>query len=295
MNVNIRFSHFTLIRIAIMLKKSSVALMLAAGLSASAQAAPLFNSNAALAAAGSGMQLLYEVQVPGVNPAYRNGNAVPYTINNLASIMTSYSRIGYYVEVTSGPQAGQYVYVSMDTFDANPARLAVPHNTNNAVARQSVVNNASIYSNNASIFTGTGVSTVNLEMWSSNYAPDTTGAVPGGSNSAFDFNDSGFNTGAGHGSFQVHNFGAQQTLFAWNDWGGNSPGALSEFGIGNAGLLNRQNNDWTFSDLGQTGFIQIVVGNAPAIQAVPEPATLGLFSLGLAAVAFMRRRKHKHA
>lgn len=274
-----------------MQKKLKLALVLAFMLSANADANPIFNGNAAIPGLeGSGMQLLYEVRIPGANPSYRNGTPVPYTINNLATILASYSRVGYYVEVTSGPQAGQFVYVSMDSFDANPARLGLPHNVNNPITRQSVVTNANIYSNNSSIVTGTGITTVDLEMWPSNYGTGTTGAIPGGSAGNFDVNDSGFSNAAGHGSFQIHNYGAAQTLFGWNDWGGNSPGQASEFGIGNATLLGRPHPDWTFSDLGQSGLLQVVVGTPNAVT-VPEPASLAVFGLGLVAFGLVRRRK----
>ena len=264
------------------------AIVLSVGLATGAQAA-LFNGNAGVPGsetAGMQFQVVYELAVPGTSPGFRNAVPVAYTVNNSGSIaIGSYDRIGYYVEVTSGTQAGQFVYVSMDAFDANAARIGLPHNVNNPVARQTIVANANIYSNNGSIVTGTGVNSVNLEMWPSNYGTGTTGTIPGGSGSTFDFNDSGFNTAAGHGSFQIHNFTAGQTLFGWSDWGGSNVSSASEFGIGNATLLSEPHPDWTFSDRGQTGFIQIVVARI-----IPEPATVSLGLIGLAGLMIRRRR-----
>ena len=43
--------------------------------------------------------------------------------------------------------------------------------------------------------------------------------VPGASGSTFDFGDGGSGTSNGHATMQVHNYGAGQTLFAYNAWG----------------------------------------------------------------------------
>ena len=60
-----------------------------------------------------------------------------------------------------------------------------------------------------------GVNTGNLEIWPSNYGTGFGLPDIGGSSSAFDFNDNGGNsTSIGHGSFQTHNWGAQQVLFS---------------------------------------------------------------------------------
>ena len=53
--------------------------------------------------------------------------------------------------------------------------------------------------------------------------------------------DGGSNTGAGHASMQIHNYGAGQTLFGYSAWGAVR---TSELGIGNQ---PSGNPDWTFN------------------------------------------------
>ena len=130
---------------------------------------------------------------------------------------------------------------------------------------------------------------VNLEMWSTNYGGGA-GAIPNDTG-GFDWSDSGFGIGTGHGSFQIHNYGALEVLFGHSDWGGNGAGGLSEFGIGNATLLGEPELDWTFSDLGQAGFLQIVVGTPLVASLVPEPSTLILATFGLLSLGFIGWRR----
>jgi hypothetical protein len=254
------------------------------------QARADFASNAAIPESEkAGTQLVYELNVPAANPAWRSATPIPYTTDNSGSITAgAYTRIGYYMEVTNGSQAGDFVYISMDPFDTDLTRIGYPHNLNNPVARQTIVGNANIYSNNANITPVIGSATVNLEMWPSNYSKGDPVAIPNGTG-RFDWSDSNFGTGSGHGSFQIHNHGLSQVLFAHNDWGGNSSGIESEFGIGNAnaGGLGNPHEDWTFSDYGQSGFLQIVV-TSPM---VPEPATLSLLAMGLLSLPGGRGRR----
>ena len=79
---------------------------------------------------------------------------------------------------------------------------------------QQKVYNMDVRSNVGAVTDVDGVNTGNLEIWPSNYGTGLGLPAIGGSSSAFDFNDNGANTSIGHGSFQIHNWGAQQVLFS---------------------------------------------------------------------------------
>ena len=202
---------------------------------------------------------------------FRDTKAPSYSINNAASTGL-YDRVAYYMELD-----GTYVYASMDAFNLNASQIGLPHNVFNALTRQQVVNNMNVYSNAAGVTTGTGIATGGIEMWPSNYGGNSSGYVPTGSN-AFDWNDSGFNTGAGHSSFQIHNTDidgvgagtAGETILAYNRYG-HSDGNPAGVGIGNRPAGD---TDWTFAQNAgtfTTSNLQILVREVAA----PDlPATL---------------------
>lgn len=66
----------------------------------------------------------------------------------------------------------------------------------------------------------------------------------------YDFGDGGAGTSAGHGSMQIHNYGAAQTLFAYNAWGTSQ--GYSALGIGNQ---PSGNPDWTFNTANIASFV----------------------------------------
>ena len=65
--------------------------------------------------------------------------------------------------------------------------------------------------------------------------------VPGASAQIYDTGDEPVAPRNGYGSMQVHNYGANQTLFAVNHW---SEGEGADLGIGNSPGPTR---DWTFT------------------------------------------------
>ena len=186
--------------------------------------------------------LLYEKSIP-VNSPNWNGTVVPYDVNNAAGISQSFDRVAYYWELQKPGGGYDWIWVAVDPIVTNVTKLGIP-NTNSGAFFQQNVSNMTVSSNVPGIVTGTLIATGNIEFWPSNYTANNDAGVPNASSSVFDFGDGGANTGAGYGSMQIHNYGARQTLFAYNNWGNTS---ASDLGIGNqAG--GSGNPDWTFAN-----------------------------------------------
>ncbi len=196
-------------------------------------------------AEASQYRLIYALNIPAFG-VFKNDVSVPYAVNNSnAKLHHGFDRVAYYMELDTGTGL-KWVYVSMPDFAGQSLRaLGLPHNLDNPVIHQRTVTNLNIYAsaNLAGVITtGTAIQTGNLEMWPGNYTTATTLSLPGGSGSAYDFDDSGAATSAGHGTFQIHNYGAAQTLLSYGRWGGGNLTGYSDLGIG------RQSTgapDWT--------------------------------------------------
>jgi len=236
-----------------------------------------------------GYQLIYTLPIPN-NANFRNANSVPYSVDNSGTV-GYFDRIAYYLELDTGTGL-QYVYASMNSFTNDRKQIGLPHNLNNPVKWQGVVRNMNVVSNKSGIVTGTGIATGNVEFWSTNYNGNNDFGIPGATN-GFDFGDGGAGVGTGHGSFQVHNYGAGQTLIGYSDWGGNNPGEYTELGIGtNTGTVVTPGGavsvggspDWTFANsanLYTTKNLQVLVHpaampKAPAniVSNAPEAKTM---------------------
>jgi lysophospholipase L1-like esterase len=177
-------------------------------------------------------QLVYSLNLPATGNLVSGTGFTNYALNFSADI-SAFSRVAYYMELQkTGDAAPRYVWTSMDAFTPSVSRIGIPTPASGAVFQQSVAN-LNVASNVAGVVTGTGITTGNIEFWPTNYSQPNAAAVPGASDAAYDFGDTRSTTGS-HGTMQVHNHGAAQTLFALNGWGtaGNSGNALT-MGIGN--------------------------------------------------------------
>ena len=151
-----------------------------------------------------------------------------------APVIDTFDRIA--CELAKG-RYRQCLWASMDAFD-RPHKIAVPM-ASGAIFQQPV-SNLDVKSNVDGIVNGSGMAGGNLEFWPHNYSTTNAAAVPGASDTTYDFGD--LRDPGGHGSMQLHNSAAAQTLFAMNNWG--VDGNTLALGIGNRPTSHP---DWTFA------------------------------------------------
>ncbi|GAA4352150.1 hypothetical protein GCM10023185_11540 [Hymenobacter saemangeumensis] len=223
--------------------------------------------------------VLYQLNIP--NAANFNSlPGVPYAVNNSGVSMPTPARVAYFMEVEQGG-VSKWVWASMNNFASTLTQLGFPHPAQNPVSwAQSVTGLNVAASSNAGVATGTNVGTGRLEMWRFNYGPENVAGIAGASNTLYDYSDRNDNVN-NYGSFQVHNVTAAQTLFAYNNWGGN--GGNSDLGIGNNPGTHP---DWTFTNNAGTYAVKriyILVPNSSAPGgSFTQPATLALGANGTA-------------
>jgi hypothetical protein len=181
--------------------------------------------------------MVYAYDLPA-SAAYGNTIAAPTTFNNAAALANvPFSRIAYFMEIDN-----KWVWVSMDKFTSIVSQTGIP-SVGNTFFQQKVNNMNITASTNAGVTTGTGIATGNIEFWNNCYAPANALNIAGANGGLYDFDDSRELASPGcYGSFQVHNWGTRQTLFAYNRWAG---GSISDLGIGN-NTGSSGHPDWTF-------------------------------------------------
>lgn len=193
----------------------------------------------------AGYEPIYRLAIPSATPRW-NFNAIPYSLDESKYGERQFDRVAYLLELD-----GNWVYASFDRHTNQLAKIGVPTLGVSATPFQQIVANMNVQSNVAGIVTGTGISTGNIEFFGGDYSAPNALSIPNASATAYDFGDTMAAAG-GHGSMQIHNYGASQTLFAYNNWGANSAQTCA-LGIGNnpnagaAGQGGTQGLDWTFS------------------------------------------------
>ena len=229
--------------------------------------------------------LIYQLAVAN-STGYANG--APYAVDESPYPQPGpFDRIAYCMELLGTNGVYKWVYASMDAFSSDITKVGVP-TADRGAAFQKYVNNMNVYASenvaNITVTTGVGIATGNIEFWPSNYGDDNTANITNASSDTYDWGDSGFSTGTGHGSMQIHNWGGRHTIlsFVMFGAGARTPG----LGIGNNPGIGISDPDWTFTANGtsfNTKNIYVLVrrsdtlpppGNGPDIYTQPHARTV---------------------
>lgn len=179
-------------------------------------------------------EVVYDLDLAKLGPDFS------YAVDRHRETTAPFDRVAYFLELQESDGNMRYLYVSMDTFTDDPAKLGVPTLESGAHFQQNVAG-MNVYSNVRGVRTGTGLDGGNIEFWPNNYRQANAAGVPNASAETFDFGDQPTEPRDGYGSMQVHNHDARQTLFALNHW---KEGKNADVGIGNQ---PEGNPDWTFA------------------------------------------------
>jgi sialate O-acetylesterase len=186
-------------------------------------------------------KLVYEFNP--AKPQMANPNKILYQADKQKEVIGEIVKIAYYLELTKAEGGTDYVFVTMDPFTKDIAKIGVP-DLDSKVKFQQKLSNVFIKSNVAGVKNGAFAEGCNIEFWGTNYGPDNSANIPEASAKLFDFGDSPANNN-NYGSMQIHNYAEKQTIFAFNHW---VAGSNADLGIGNS---SGPQPDWTF--LGNAG------------------------------------------
>lgn len=182
-------------------------------------------------------ELVYSLELPNVD--VRN-EAVVYDVDRRTEIDGSFDRIAYFLDVRRKDGSREYAFVSLDAFTDDLGKIGVPDFASKALFQQPVAHML-VRSNVAGLGTGDDLPG-NIEFWPCNYAPNNAAKVAGASDSQYDFGDEVHREVAnGYACMQVHNTGARQVVFAYNNWKARGG---ADIGIGNS---PQGHPDWTFT------------------------------------------------
>ena len=176
-------------------------------------------------------KVVYELNIPN------NMASLSYVQNLSGSSGVTFNRVAYYMELDS-----KWVWVSMNKYNSSLtlAQLGIPFGWSNIYFQQIVSGMNVLGSSNSGVSNANNISG-NVEIWPHCYGTHTGLGGIGGNAGNYDHDDQINATNNCYGSFQVHNYIANQTIFAYNNFNG---GTNDDLGIGNN--TGNTNPDWTF-------------------------------------------------
>lgn len=203
-----------------------------------------------------GWELLFAADIPvqcnvnngyGINTQWQQENFYRKDRRvQFAAVDAHTERIAYCLVLEPKEGTTQYAWTAMDAFTQNVQQMAVPEL---GYYLQECVTNLDVKSNVAGVVNVTGSQSGIIEFTAGQYTMDPNQSLLPtiGDRGAysFDWNDSGFSAAPEnrYGCMQVHNWGDQQTVWAFNHFNDNNTPGL---GIGNQSISGH--TDWTLAN-----------------------------------------------
>jgi hypothetical protein len=177
-------------------------------------------------------KVVYELSIPN------NMTSLSYVQNLSGSSGVTFNRVAYYMELDS-----KWVWVSMNKFNTSLSlpQLGIPFGISSIFFQQIVSGMNVLGSSNSGVTNASNING-NIEIWPHCYGTNTGLGGIGGNTGNYDHDDQINATNNCYGSFQVHNYVANQTIFAYNNFNGGTTN--DDLGIGNN--TGNTNPDWTF-------------------------------------------------
>ena len=200
------------------------------------------------AALRDGYDLVYALEIPV--EGFRS--TAPYFVAR-RDYPLAFDRVAYFFEIDgANGTTTNWVWTSFDAWTQDVDKIGVP----DTAARSSngtFVSNLDVASNVNGIQTGTGMTGGYIEFWYEGFSTANAYNVPNASGAVYDFGDQ--RTTGNWGSMQVHNYEAQQTIWAYNKFAVSYDNWIA-VGIGNNTTSTGSpdwttasaNSDWTIKD-----------------------------------------------
>ena len=217
-------------------------------------------------------QLAYELDLP-VKGYFANAasNAL-ITVRNMSAAIAGFDRQAYYLELVPAGDASvtNWVWTSFDAVTDDPTKLTIPSSSSAEWTFWQKVSNLSVFSNVSGIQTGTGIETGNIEFHNKNFGSANALGIPNASASRYDFGDTA-STSGDHACMQVHNHGANQTIWAINKFYRTGSSDYLCLGIGSR---TTGEPDWTNANNARDYSVRrlfVFARPAPRAPALPVP------------------------
>lgn len=179
-------------------------------------------------------KVVYEFNIPN-NGNYSAGNStLTYAVNNSATTGVNFTKVAYFMDLGT-----KWVWVSMNKFTSTLSQLGIPFGNSGIIFQQQVGGMNIVSSSGSGVSNATNING-NIEIWPNCYSTSLGLSGVAGNSANYDFNDFNDLNSNCYGSFQVHNYGSSQTVFAYNSF---NSGSTDDLGIGNN---TGTHPDWTF-------------------------------------------------